>query len=337
MTDIYPYNPRSVRKTHSALKEPELDGLLTSYFGIPTAVMSSARAGIYQIIKQLGLVRTDHILVPDFLCRSVLYILNLQGFGIQQADNRTKAIFALHQWGYPQRMDLIMPEAKKHGWSVIEDCVHSFGSTYQGKMIGTFGDAAIVSFPKMFPTYTGGAVLSKRQDIIDSIRNLRLEPRSFWHRLFDWFSTYESRQKYLKRDKIFLSNAVYIKSIHFPRITKVATRRFPENIDELKSAVARRKEIFHALKKNLSKEYYPPELDAESDVVPLCVPIFLPESKLLAAQEMLRAKNIQAEILHFDVNRNVLNPNYKKCLALPCHQEVTDEELKSMCDVIARV
>ena len=337
MTDIYPYNQKSVNKTHPTLKESELDELLSSYFGLKAAVVSSARAGIYQIIKHFGLTRTDHILVPDFLCRSALYILNLQGFGVQQVNARTKSIFALHQWGYPQRMDLIMPEAKKRGWSVIEDCVHSFGSTYKGKMIGTFGDAAIVSFPKIFPTYVGGAILSNRNDIIDSIRNTRLEPKTTGHHLFDHVSVYEAKKKYLDRKPMFLSHAVYIKSIHFPKIAPAALRRFPKTLEDLKSEVARRKHNFQTIKKFAGNQYHSSSLDEDSEVIPLCVPIFLPEDKLAIAQQMLKEKNINAEILHFDVNRNMLDPQYKKCLALPCHQEITDEELSAMCDIMRRI
>ncbi len=337
MTDIYPYNKKAVKHTHAVIKESALDEILSQYFGTKAAVVSSARAGIYHIIRQLGLVRTDHILVPDFLCRSVLYILNLQGFGVQQSNARTRAVFALHQWGYPQRMDIIMAEAKKRGWFVIEDCAHSFGSTYQGQMVGGFGDAAVVTFPKFFPTYVGGAVLSRRDDIIDSVRNLRLEPRSLGHRLFDCVSVYEARQKYLRRKPIFLSYAVYIKSIHFPKIASAALRRFPQTLEDLKSEIARRRYCFDTLKKREGGKYYPSHLEERSEIIPLCVPMFFPEGKLLVAQQMLKEKNIAADILHFDVNRNILDPQYKKCLALPCHQYITEKELGYICDVISRV
>lgn len=337
MVDIYPYNQKSVQSTHAAMKEVALDELLSNYFGTKAAVVSSARAGIYHIIRQLGLVRTDHILIPDFLCRSVLYILNLQGFGVQQPNARTKAVFALHQWGYPQRMDIIMTEAKKRDWFVIEDCAHSFGSVYRGQMVGGFGDAAVVTFPKFFPTYVGGAILSKRDDILDSVRKLRLEPRSLGHRLFDRVSVYEARQKYLWRKPIFLSHAVYIKSIHFPRIASAVLQRFPKTLADLKSEVARRRYYFDTLKKREGGKYHPSHLEEGSEVVPLCVPMFFPDGKMLAAQQMLKEKNIAAEILHFDINRNILDPEYKKCLALPCHQQITEKELGDMCDVISNI
>ncbi|MDP3779293.1 MAG: DegT/DnrJ/EryC1/StrS family aminotransferase [bacterium] len=337
VTDIYPYNKLSVRPRIRGQQEAAVDALLTDHFGVEAVTVSSARAGIYLILKQLGLTRQDHIVASDFLCRSVLYILNLLGFAVQVPDERTKAIFVVHQWGYPQRMDIIMDEAKKHRWFVIEDCVHTFGSSYRGQVVGSFGDAAVVSFPKLFPTYVGGAVLSKRGDIINHVRDERSKPRSIAHRVFDYISVRVARQNYLGRNRPFLATAAYIKSIHFPRIPRAALRRLPRTSEDIASDLARRKRCFETLKKSAGPVYHPKALDEDSDVIPLCVPIFLPEEKLATAKLMLKEKNIKADILHFDVNRNVLNPLYKKCLALPCHQYVTDEELNAMCDVITRV
>ncbi len=332
-TDIYPYNDKPVSK--SAKSEAELDMLLTDYFGVETAVISSARSGLYIILKQLGLGRTDHILVPDFLCRSVLYIINLLGFAVQEPNARTKAIFVFHQWGYPQKMDIIMEEAKKREWAVIEDCAHAFGSKYKGKTVGSFGDGAIISFPKFFPTYVGGAVVSTRKDIIARVHETRMEPRSWRHRVFDRVSVRAAKLNYLLRKPPFLLTAIYIKSIHFPRIARIALQRFPPAKD-FAFDIARRKHVFETLKEKAGPEYHPVHLDDDSEVVPLCVPIFFPEEKLKPAQQMLKEKNIAADILHFDVNRNMLNPSYKKCLAFPCHQRITDEELACMCEVISR-
>lgn len=337
MTDIYPYNTSSVRAQSRGMHEATVDALLTQHFGMDTVTISSARAGLYLILKSLGLWRTDHILVPDFLCRSVLYIINLQGFGVQTPDKRTTAAFILHQWGYPQRMDLIMDEAKKRNWIIIEDCAHTFGSTYRGQMVGNFGDAAIVSFPKFFPTYIGGAVVSKRNDIINYVKDARLKPRSFGHRIFDRISLNVARRNYFLRKLPFIAHAVYIKSIHFPKIPSSALRRFPPTKEMLNAELERRKYHFQTIKKYAGTDYHPKELDAESDVVPLCVPIFFPEEKLKAAQQALKEKNITADILHFDVNRNMLDPHYQKCLALPCHQYVTEKELGDICDVIRQV
>ena len=337
MTDIYPYNTSSVRPRRGGIYEADLNMLLTSHFGSDVITISSARVGLYLIQKSLGFSRMDHILIPDFFCREVLYILNLHGFGVQEPNARTKAVVVLHQWGYPQRMDVVMNEAKKRKWVVIEDCVHTFGSTYRGKIVGSFGDAAIISFPKFFPTYVGGAIVSRRDDIISYARVTLSKPHSAEHHSFDHMSVQVGKSYYLLRKLPFVAPAVYIQSIHFPKIPTAALQRFPGTLETFRLELAQRKNNFITLKQAAGAKYHPKQLDEDCDVVPMCVPMFFPEEKLIRVQRMLKEKNIVAEILHFDVNRNMLHPRYKKCLALPCHQYITEKELSHMCDVIRRV
>lgn len=81
---------------------------------------------------------------------------------IEQAlSEKTKAIMIAHTLGNPFEIDKVMEIAEKHNLFVIEDCCDAVGSTYNGKMVGTFGDAATVSF---YPAHhmtmgEGGAVL----------------------------------------------------------------------------------------------------------------------------------------------------------------------------------
>ena len=195
--DINPYIPSSVRSRDARHSEKTLDQLFTEYLGVESVVLGSARAGVHLILGQLGLTKRDHIVIPDFLCGSVVYILNQRGFPVQAPDERTKAVFALHQWGYPQKMEIIMAEAKKRQWSVIEDCAHTFGGTYRGQMLGSFGDAAVFSISKFFPTYVGGTVTSRRDDLMVNVRKTRNAPRSSLHREYDHISVKAARQFYL--------------------------------------------------------------------------------------------------------------------------------------------
>lgn len=337
ITDVNPYTPSSVRSRGSRHTEKTLDRLLTEYLGVESAVVSSARAGIHLILGQLQLTKRNHVLIPDFLCGSVHYILNQQGFSVRKPDNRTKAVFLLHQWGYPQKMEFIMAEAKKRGWFVIEDCAHTFGGSYRGQKLGSFGDAAVFSISKFFPTYTGGAIVSRRDDVIERARQIRRKPRSSTHRAYDILSMKTAREFYLLHRPPLLFKTICINAMYFPRISSEAMARFPRTVEEVKSAIAKRQFAFEELKKQVGSDYYPRHLEEGSEIVPFCMPVFLPEAKLTQAKEMLAAKHIKADILHFDVNRNTLDPRYIKCLALPCHQFVTDEELGHMCDVIRRV
>ncbi len=75
---------------------------------------------------------------------------------------RTRAIMIAHTLGNPFDLDAVQAIAKRHGLWLIEDCCDALGSTYRGRMVGTFGDLATLSF---YPAHhitmgEGGAVLT---------------------------------------------------------------------------------------------------------------------------------------------------------------------------------
>jgi dTDP-4-amino-4,6-dideoxygalactose transaminase len=60
--------------------------------------------------------------------------------------SRTVGIIPVHLYGQAADMDAIMAIAKKHKLWVIEDCAQAHLATYNGKLTGTFGNAATFSF-----------------------------------------------------------------------------------------------------------------------------------------------------------------------------------------------
>ena len=69
---------------------------------------------------------------------------------------RTRAIIAVHLAGWPCDMESIMALAREHGLHVIEDCAQAHGARYQGRPVGSFGDAAAFSFCQDKILSTGG-------------------------------------------------------------------------------------------------------------------------------------------------------------------------------------
>jgi dTDP-4-amino-4,6-dideoxygalactose transaminase len=59
---------------------------------------------------------------------------------------RTVGIIPVHLYGQPANMDAIMAIARKHGLWVIEDCAQAHLARYNGRQVGTFGNAATYSF-----------------------------------------------------------------------------------------------------------------------------------------------------------------------------------------------
>lgn len=68
---------------------------------------------------------------------------------------KTRAIVPVHLYGHPADMASIMKIAKKHSLAVVEDSCQAHGARYNGKMVGTIGDAGAFSF---YPTKNLGAM-----------------------------------------------------------------------------------------------------------------------------------------------------------------------------------
>lgn len=89
--------------------------------------------------------------------------------------NKTKAIMVVHIYGLPVNMDGIMALAKEFNLKVIEDAAELHGQTYNGKMIGSFGDISTFSFypNKHITTGEGGMVVTDDIELADKCRSLR--------------------------------------------------------------------------------------------------------------------------------------------------------------------
>jgi len=80
---------------------------------------------------------------------------------------KTKAIMLAHTLGNPYNLDVITAICKKHNLWLVEDCCDALGSTYNGQMVGTFGDIGTLSF---YPAHhitmgEGGAVFTNNQEL----------------------------------------------------------------------------------------------------------------------------------------------------------------------------
>ena len=90
---------------------------------------------------------------------------------------RPKAILPVHLYGRSADMRALMEIASQYDLKVIEDCAQAIGAEHGGQKVGSFGQAGCFSF---FPTKNlggigeGGMVLSKRQDLGERVRKLRV-------------------------------------------------------------------------------------------------------------------------------------------------------------------
>ena len=76
-----------------------------------------------------------------------------------------KAIIPVHLYGMPARMTEILEVANRYGIPVLEDAAEALGSSYKGRMCGTFGEFGALSFNgnKMITTSGGGALVCREE------------------------------------------------------------------------------------------------------------------------------------------------------------------------------
>lgn len=81
--------------------------------------------------------------------------------------DRTCAIVPVHVYGNVCNIEEIERIAHKYDLKVLYDAAHTFGETYKGRGIGSYGDASCFSFhaTKVFNTIEGGAVCFKDAEL----------------------------------------------------------------------------------------------------------------------------------------------------------------------------
>ncbi len=93
----------------------------------------------------------------------------------QALSSKTKAIFVAHTLGIPFDLKAVKDFAIKNNLWLIEDNCDALGSTYDGKLTGTFGDMSTFSF---YPAHhitmgEGGAVVSHNEELARIAKSFR--------------------------------------------------------------------------------------------------------------------------------------------------------------------
>lgn len=126
-----------------------------------------------------GLQPGDEVLTTPLTCTATNWPILANGLRIKWVDvdeqtlnvdlddlerkltPRTKVIVFVHWGGYPVDLDRVRRICARAGElygftpRVIEDCAHAFGSTYQGRPIGTHGNMCTFSFQAIKHVTTG--------------------------------------------------------------------------------------------------------------------------------------------------------------------------------------
>lgn len=160
----------------------EFEQKLEKYIGTKYAVtFNSGTSALHAMLLAYGIGVGDEVIVPSFTfiasANAALFVganpifadIENETFGLDIADvrrkisKRTKAIIVVHYGGCPAKYTLELKKlAHERKILLFEDAAESFGASINGKNIGTFGEASILSFcqNKIITTGEGGAVVT---------------------------------------------------------------------------------------------------------------------------------------------------------------------------------
>ncbi len=160
-----------------ALLRRKMPGNVFEWYGNSACYYThKGRTAIRRACDLLGLGPGDEVLVPSYNCGSEIDALFKNGcsIGIYRIDkaaavdmhdlevkltNKTKAIYVTHYFGFSPDIENIRQLCDEKGLSLIEDCALSLFSSHKSRKLGTFGEVAILSFPKTLPVPDGGALI----------------------------------------------------------------------------------------------------------------------------------------------------------------------------------
>ncbi|MCL1789760.1 MAG: DegT/DnrJ/EryC1/StrS aminotransferase family protein [Peptococcaceae bacterium] len=172
-------------------KTLEFEKTFASYVGAKHAVaVNSCTSGLHLTLSCLDLGPGDEVITTPLTfvatvntiihtgAKPVLvdidpYTMNIDGRKIEEAiTSHTKALVPVHIAGYPCDMDAVMDLAGRHRIKVIEDAAHAIYTQYQGRMVGSIGDATVFSFyaTKNLVTGEGGMVTTNDDDLAERLR-----------------------------------------------------------------------------------------------------------------------------------------------------------------------
>lgn len=80
---------------------------------------------------------------------------------------RTTGIIGVHLWGRPCAVERLEEIARRRKLKLIFDAAHAFGCSHHGRMLGSFGDAEVLSFhaTKFLNSFEGGAVMTNDDEL----------------------------------------------------------------------------------------------------------------------------------------------------------------------------
>lgn len=311
---------------------------------------SSCTAALHLAYLSLGIKVDDEVIAPNITWIASVEPFYWIGAKVKYADidpitwcidpqsverlitYKTKALLIVNLYGHVADMDPLLTLAKKHGLKVIEDAAESVGSTYKGRMAGSFGDASTFSFhgSKALTTGEGGMLLTDNPVIIEKARYYYdhcKDPQTiFWNLGIGYkykMSNFQaacglaqlSRVKSLisKKIRIFRWYKKYLDDV--PRIILNAEASNTKNTYWMVTVVIDKKIMGSKTKKQLIADFEKEGIQVR--------PFFYPLSTLPPINVKINTP------VAFDISPRAIN--------LPCGHNITEKKVAYICSSLLRI
>jgi len=260
-------------------------------------------------------------------CTPIFVDINKNDYNINvneiesKITEKTKAILAVHCFGYPCDVDRLEKISKKYNIPVIYDAAHAFGVELNGKSLLSYGDIASCSLhaTKIFHSVEGGICVvnnEKYNPKLNAIKN---------------FGNNEGNYEYI---------GINAKNSEFHAAMGLCVlKHFNEIINK-------RKEVYELYLKYLNKslEIYKIPNNIKYNYIYLPV-LFKSEETLLNVFSKLNEKEIyprryfypalnELEIFKCNADTPIAEDISKRIACLPLDTYITEEEVKYICDII---
>jgi perosamine synthetase len=172
----------------------ELEESFCEFLGAKYAIaVNTGTAAVHLMLLSVGLKAGDEVIVPTFTMAGSIFPLLYSGIKPIFIDSdiktwcmnselieesitpNTKAIMAVHIYGFPCDMDRIREIADRHNLIVLEDSAEALGSEWNGKKCGTFGLASAFSLfaNKVVTSGEGGIIVTDDEKVAMRAQKLR--------------------------------------------------------------------------------------------------------------------------------------------------------------------
>ena len=151
-------------------------------------LVCNGTVGLELLIRALGL--KGEVIVPAFTFVATAHALQWQEITPVFADidatthcldprsvetmitPRTSGIIGVHVWGRPCAIEELSEVAARHNLKLAFDAAHAFACSHGERMIGSFGEAEVLSFhaTKLLNTFEGGAIVTNDDVLAEKLR-----------------------------------------------------------------------------------------------------------------------------------------------------------------------